>query len=83
MSPITLRLKTIDGPSHFVIIISTKIDKRATKRNRMRRLIREALRHFIPTRFSVMCVVKKHIADYSYKEVETMVGGLLHEKIHS
>lgn len=35
--------------SRFAVIISTKVDKRATMRNRIKRLIHEALRSIFPT----------------------------------
>lgn len=36
------------GP-RFAIIVSSKVDKRATKRNRMKRLVREAVRKLLPS----------------------------------
>lgn len=83
MPPIILRCNNKEGASRFVIVISTKIDKRATKRNRMRRLIRESLRRLVPIGKSVVCIVKKNIAHYSYKEMETTLEGLLHEADNS
>lgn len=83
MHPLSLRLSKKEGTSQFVIIVSKKIDKRAVARNRIRRLIREALRHNSPGGFVVTCVVKQNIAAYSYKEVETIIKNLLHEKNNS
>ncbi len=71
------------GASRFVIVISKKIDKRATKRNRMRRLIRECLRRLVPTGFLITCVVKTTIADWSYKDVEKNIKEALYEKTHT
>lgn len=79
MSPFILRLKKIDGPSRIVIVVSKKIEKRATKRNRMRRLIRESFRRLAPSGLSVMCIVKENMADYSYKEVETIMKDFFNE----
>lgn len=36
-------------PSRFAVIVSTKVDKRATKRNRMKRLVREATQLLLPS----------------------------------
>lgn len=80
MPPVILRWKTTKGPSRFIIVVSAKIDKRATKRNRMRRLIRECLRRLVPTGVSATCIVKQNIAHYTYNEMETLLKGLLHEK---
>jgi ribonuclease P protein component len=35
-------------PSRFGVIVSTKLSKRATKRNRAKRILREATRSFLP-----------------------------------
>ena len=32
----------------FAFVVSTQVDKRATKRNRIKRLMREAARHLLP-----------------------------------
>lgn len=36
------------GVSRFAVIVSNKIDKRATARNRIKRLVRESVRHLLP-----------------------------------
>lgn len=51
-------------PSRFSFIVSTKIHKRATKRNRARRLLTEAIRPFlseISPSFDVVFLTKKAI----------------------
>lgn len=83
MAPFVLRYKKIDGPSRVAIIISTKIDKRATRRNRMRRIIRESLRHIAPTGAGGAFIVKQNFAQYRQKDVEQLVKTLLHEAGHS
>lgn len=40
--------KVAGGPSQFAVSVSKKIDKRAVKRNRLRRQIHEALRLNLP-----------------------------------
>jgi ribonuclease P protein component len=79
MLPVTFRPKQIEGPSRVTIIVSKKIDSRAVYRNRIKRLIRESVRHLSPTGLGGICIVRKNIAHYSQKEVEIMLGGLLHE----
>ena len=41
--------------SRFAVVVSAKVDKRAAKRNRMKRLIREAIQQILP-------LVKEHIS---------------------
>lgn len=36
-------------PSQFAIIVSAKVDKLAVARNRMKRLVREAVHHLLPS----------------------------------
>lgn len=38
-----------DTGSRFAFVISTKVDKRATVRNRMRRLLAESVQHMLPS----------------------------------
>lgn len=41
-----LKIRASNSPiSRFGIIVSTKVEKKATKRNRIRRLVSEAIRH--------------------------------------
>lgn len=61
--------------SRFAFIVSTGVDKRATVRNRMKRLLREAVQHFLPSLKSAVDVVimtKKGLPD-TQKQVETLV----------
>lgn len=71
--------KKTTGPARFAIIVSTKIDKRATARNRMRRIISESLRHLLPDLPDMDCVitVRKNIAKSTQTEMETMLAALL------
>lgn len=43
-----LKYKETTGAPRFTFIVSTKIDKRATKRNKIRRILSEAVRHLLP-----------------------------------
>lgn len=59
--------------SRFAFIVSTKIDKRATARNRMKRLLSESIRHMLPRlRGSVDCIVvaRKEFSGKQQTEVE-------------
>jgi len=38
----------VSGYHRFAFIVSVKVDKRATVRNRMKRLLREAVQHILP-----------------------------------
>jgi len=58
--------------SRFGFVISTKIDKRATVRNRIKRLLRQAIRERlekIPAGFDFVLVVRPNIAGKSYEEI--------------
>jgi len=80
--------RTSGGP-RFAIVVSTKIDKRATRRNRMKRLLSESIRHLLPRLHSpVDCivVVRKDFSRKLQTETEPMVtdifqkAGLLNEE---
>ncbi len=62
--------------SRFAFIVSTKIDKRATRRNRIRRLLSESVRHQLPKivpGLDCVFVVRKNFSDLQQTEVEKMV----------
>ena len=61
--------------SRFTIIVSTKIDKRATGRNRIRRIVSESLRHLLPQMVPIdgVILVRRNIADYMQKEAEIRI----------
>ena len=68
-----------DSPSRFAFIISTKIHKKAVERNRIRRLLTEAIRGNLanvkPGNEAVF-LVKKAILKKQFKEVEEEVERL-------
>jgi ribonuclease P protein component len=67
--------------SRFACIISTKVDKRATRRNRMKRLIRASISHLLPRlqgSADYVFIVKKDISEKPETEIETLVATLLH-----
>ena len=71
--------KTIDVP-RFAFIVSTKIDKRATQRNRMRRTMSESVRHLLPHLSPIdgIFLAKKNFAEFPQTEVEKTIRELLH-----
>lgn len=65
--------------SRFAFIVSTKIDKCATQRNRMRRTMSESVRHLIltlPPRDGIF-IAKKNFADLPQADVEKIIRRLL------
>lgn len=66
--------------SRFCFIVSTKIDKRATQRNRMRRTMSESVRHLLPHIQPIdgIFVVKKNFAEFPQTDVENSIRELLH-----
>lgn len=63
----------------FSFVVSAKIDKRATARNRMRRMLSESVRHMLPKIASCdgVFIVKKNIAGQSQADIERSVVELL------
>lgn len=62
--------------SRFSFIVSTKIDKRATRRNRIRRLLSESVHHqlqHIAPGCDYVFVVRKNFSDAKQVEMEKMV----------
>ena len=67
------------GTPRFAFIVSTKIDKRATARNRMRRVLSESVRHILATIAPIdgIFIAKKNFAELPQTEVEKIVRALL------
>lgn len=66
--------------SRFAVIVSNKIDKRATARNRMKRLVRESIRHLLPqlaTPVDYIVFIRSNISDKTQKEVEIALRTLI------
>lgn len=71
--------KKTTGIPRFAFIISTKIDKRATARNRMRRIMSESVRHLLVKIKPIdgIIIAQKNFADFPQIEVEKIVRALL------
>lgn len=76
---LTLYYKNNSTAPRFAFVVSTKIDKRATSRNRIRRILSESVRHML-TRIAPidgLITVRKNIATLSQTGAEAMVTSLL------
>jgi ribonuclease P protein component len=68
--------------SRFAVIVSTKIDKRATARNRIKRLVRESVRHILPQiapGWDCVVMARANFADQKQPGVEKTIQMLLHQ----
>lgn len=68
-------LKTTNEHLRCTIVVSTRIDKRATTRNRMRRLISESVRHLLSDvsgGYDVVLTLRSRVPD-SQTEVDRIV----------
>lgn len=76
-----------EGPSRFGFVVSKKIDKRAVKRNRARRIFSEVIRlmlknqnkakPIIPLGYDVVFIIKKSALDKGYEEIHTVLDPVL------
>lgn len=68
------------GPTRFALVVSKKLDKRATKRNRTKRLLREALRMLLPQfqpGYDVVVYAKKILWEEKVSDIRSEVEKLL------
>jgi ribonuclease P protein component len=68
------------GCSRFAFIVSTKVDKRATVRNRVKRLMSESIRHLgstVKAGFDCIVVARKESVGADQGEIEKRVTELL------
>lgn len=75
-----ISLRSGNSLPRFAFVVSAAIDKRATARNRMKRLLRESVRHLLPNiaaGYDMVFLVRRRFADRSEKEVEVVVRTLL------
>jgi ribonuclease P protein component len=69
-------LKTLRPPRPR-IVISQKVDKRATVRNRLRRQIREIIKSAQLTNCAIVIITKKELLDLSFAELKQLLGNTL------
>jgi len=70
--------------SRFTFIVSTKIDKRATVRNRVRRLMSESIRLLLPVmtkHIDCIMIARRELVGLSQKEVGKIVTEVLKRAI--
>lgn len=75
--------KTKNGTLRFAVVVSSKTDKRATKRNRVKRCMREAIRSYlqkIPVSFDGVFFIKR-VPDKITTDTCTLLLSGLFEKI--
>lgn len=75
--------KKINPHSRFTVVVSLKIDKRAVVRNRLKRLVRESVRHLLPTlRYTIdgVVIVRKNFSKSTQVEIQEKIRSLF-EKI--
>lgn len=63
--------------SRFAVIVSNKIDKRATVRNRIKRIVRESLRHLtsrIAPATDCVVLVRSNISGKKQGDVEELLA---------
>jgi ribonuclease P protein component len=68
--------------THFTVVVGKKIHKHAVQRNRMKRIIREAFVHLIPSIQSpidCLIVVKKDISHLKTQQLEIEIQSILIE----
>ena len=66
-----------DGLGKPTIVVSKKVAPLAVDRNRIKRLIREAVRHMELTNRQIKIVVKKNFADAKMTQVKDRIAALL------
>ena len=77
-----LEAKGYDGASKIGIVVSNKFHKSAVKRNRIKRLFREAIKPYltgrkIPKGFWIVIHPKFNSVDKTYEEISTDVNKVL------
>lgn len=61
----------------MVIVVSKKVAPRAVDRNRIKRLIKEAIRQIMTENYSLKIIVKKNVADAKMAEVANQLSALI------
>ncbi|MFZ5845477.1 MAG: ribonuclease P protein component [Patescibacteria group bacterium] len=72
--------RTQNSVSRFAFVVATRVDKRATVRNRLKRLLREAVRHLLPRikpGYDTIVIARTNFFNSTQPEVEVMVKEML------
>lgn len=69
-SNFTLYYLRLAAPLKPRVVVSSKIDKRATVRNKIRRRIRNILKDLAPAYAGLLVITKPNIADASFQSLE-------------
>jgi len=73
-------LKSGDEKSRFAVVISNKVVKKATKRNALKRKVREILKSELPkSHFDFVFILKKD-PGLEFSELKKKIAGLLNER---
>jgi ribonuclease P protein component len=76
-------LNTLNKDSRIGFVVSKKISKKAVERNKIKRRLREALRHTIPllgNSFDIICVALPNIRTNTFKEIGKEIEEALKRK---
>lgn len=68
------------GVCRFAFIVGTNVDKRATARNRTKRLLRESVRHVLPSLspgFDYVFIARSNMSKLTQQAVEALVKSIL------
>lgn len=74
------KLSSLEKQTKFGIVISTKVSKKATIRNKVKRQTREIIHLNLPQikpNYKVVIIVKNNIVDKDYQEIEKDLESIL------
>lgn len=76
---VELVYKKVGTTQRFAFIVSKKIDKRATVRNRIRRMMSESVRHLLAgiNPCDAIIIAKADLSELTQTDVQKMVGAVL------
>ena len=77
---VALRYQKTSEVPRFAFVVPTKVDKRATQRNRMRRILSESVRLLLPDIAGTdgVFIIRKNIAKLSQQDIKNIATDLLH-----